>query len=107
MAVDLDKEPDYNVLLQALIDKTKAGKLRWEETADEDTFVAAVKGQRTFEVSGKDAPQFVVAVRDEEGKVFFQTPASSMARELFLLARRVALHVDEKIDSTMVLLENL
>ena len=136
MAVNLEKGPDYEPLLQALIEKTKARKLAWHETADEDTFLSAVKGERTFELtlfapptttpppdvivppSGATRGRFYVAepvlppvpivrVRNGEGKLLFEIPSSPETEELYDLARRITRNVDENIDATRQLLEQL
>ena len=136
MAVDLEKGPDYQPLLEALIEKTKARKLMWHETADEDAFLAAVKGERTFELtlfapptttpppdlgispSSKARGTFyihepvlppvpIVRVRNGEGKLLFEIPSSPETEELYDLARRITRNVDENIDATRQLLEQL
>ena len=138
MAVNLEKNLDYDVLLETLLDKTKAGKLVWHETADEYTFIAALKGERTFEITSKtsltsqlsapgtrvtskalseptilsldevgDNAAPIVRVRDGQGRLLFETPPSALTAELYDLARRIAMHVDEEINSTMEILEQL
>lgn len=127
MTTDLNATPDYDALVQALVQKTKAGRLVWEETADENAFLASVKGERTFEISlklfsrdprlavfegalgDKSGPisRAVLVVRDGNGKVLLETPPSSLTSDLHGLARRIARHVDENIDSTLQLLEQL
>lgn len=52
MAIDLEREPEYDALFETLLEKTRDGKLVWQETAHEKTFVAAVKGVQTFEITG-------------------------------------------------------
>ncbi len=125
MTADFNATPDYDGLLQALLEKTKAGRLVWQETADEKAFLASVKGQRTFEIILKPFPedslaaelmghekgvlidQAVLVVRDANGKVLLETPPSRLTSDLHDLARRIATHVDESIDSTLQLLERL
>jgi hypothetical protein len=46
-------------------------------------------------------------VRGPNGELLIETPPSKLADELFEVARRVALRVDEHIDSTVQLLETL
>jgi hypothetical protein len=52
-----------------------------------------------------------LVIRDFEGKVFLDTDVMNlpvpMARELYDLARRIALNVDEKVDETVQLLDQL
>jgi hypothetical protein len=115
MAMNLEKEPDYNTLLQTLLQKTREGKLVWQETADASTFLAAVRGERTFEINlvVSDASDYVqgvrLLVRDSEGKLLFDVsmPHRAPASSLYDLAKRIATRVDEKIDSTMELLGSL
>jgi hypothetical protein len=110
MSIDLGREPNYDLLLQALIEKTRAGKLRWQETAEENTYLAAVKGERTFQVHSNDQGSVqVLTVRDGDGSVAIKyvTGNNPTFSELHQLARRVALRVDEKIDSTLELLNSL
>jgi hypothetical protein len=132
MAVDLQKSPDYDTLVGALLEKTKAGKLDWQTTANECSFISAVKGKRTFEVVNRSPLQNAVVrlsggemaspegdsmararagcrvkVRGPDGELLLETPQSQLAEELYEVARRIALRVDENIDSTVQLLETL
>jgi hypothetical protein len=112
-----DKTAKYDEVLNALIEKTKAGKLRWDETADEDTFLAAVKGKQTFVISKKkiwtdtgDLRRFpILSVRDGEGRTLFETPKETCekAGELLRLAGAVAKQEDQRIDETLQLLNQL
>jgi hypothetical protein len=105
MATDFNRDLDYDALVFALINKTLEGKLAWQETADASTFIAAVKGERTFEISEDDRGAHL-SVKDNRGKDLFYY-SSRDCRELFALARRVALRLDEKLDSTVELLNQL
>ena len=49
----------------------------------------------------------VLVVRDGNGKVLLKTPHTSATAELHGLARRIAMHVDENIDSTLQVLGQL
>ena len=121
---NFEKEINYEAVLQALIEKTEDGKIQWQETADEKTFLAAVKGELTFEITlNTNVVRFdvekqkafpagsltILTANNPEGKLFFQTPKklSLHADELYELARRIATRVDEKIDSTLELLNQL
>lgn len=110
MLPDLSKHPDYDAVFQALIEKTRQGRLHWEETADVDEFVCAVKGQQTFSIRwDNDSSHPVLAVSDAEGKLLFTTYDyhGSRAGELFRLVRRLATHLDERIDASVELLNQL
>lgn len=112
-----DKTAKYDEVLDALIEKTKSGKLQWEETADENTFLAAVKGKQTFVISQKkiwtddgDLRRFpILSVRDGEGKPLFETPRETCekAGELLDLARATARQEAQRIDETLQLLNQL
>lgn len=109
MSIDLDKQPDYDALFDALVEKTKAGKLDWQETAEEGTFVAAVRGEKTFRVTQiADGAMIVLEVVNTDGKVLVNAfSPSPAAKELYSLARRIALRLDENIDAAMQLLDSL
>lgn len=123
MAMDLTKDPDFSALFEKLLEKTVAGKLEWQETAVEDTFLAAAKGIQTFEIalvdqalkfgafsaSGK-TKAVVLKVKDKDGKLVLkhvERVQDSPAFDLFQVARRVAMRVDEKIESSLEVLESL
>ena len=122
MSQDLTKDLNYDALVDSLLEKSLAGKIQWAETAEEDTFVAAVKGQQTFQVSAKfggvhlrdnELEQDVVTklkVRGFEGKTIIdcrETGQSSSLFELFSVAKRIALRIDERIDESLELLNSL
>ena len=46
----LDKELDPTPLVNAIIEKTKAGRLKWEATANPSTFIASVGGNTTLRI---------------------------------------------------------
>lgn len=128
MIKKLDQTPDYDVLFETLLKKTKEGKLDWQETADENKFIVAVQGKQTFEISliavetGKEVATheieyyqaIVLKVKDSEGKVLFESPfmkysyiENNTASQLYNLAKRIATNVDEKLQRSLQLLENL
>jgi len=102
---------DATGLVTAILEKTRAGKLKWEETADEEVFIASVGGNTTLKVS-RDASsryyQSALSLLDENGKVILvSSEPESMLDELFTLARRIALKVDERVDRLMETLQKL
>ena len=108
MTVDRNKAPDYQKLFQTLLNKTEAGKLRWEETASEDTFLAAVKGQQSFELRPVPGSASIhLTVRDAAGKVLFEVNEGGAGRELYKFARRLALRIDDKLENSLELLSQL
>jgi hypothetical protein len=117
MTTDLNKELDYGPLVEALIEKTLQGKLQWMETADEETFLAAIKGERTITIQrdwGKEAGEsfFLVKVHGVDGKEAFSfssgtDPMFNNLDRLYDLAMRQARRVDENIEGTLQLLNDL
>ena len=116
MPTDFERPPDYDALVVALIEKTKVGKLDWQETASPNLFIAAVKGKQTFEVDlvshGVPILKVVLRVKDEEGKQIFETPPQDFhvggaLDDLFSIARRVAMHLDERIGASIDLVQTL
>ena len=114
----MERELNYGPLLDALIKKSAEGKLEWHETADENTFIAAVKGEQTYVVSlqtrrlpfeNANRPIYKLTAKDREGKVFLETPDAVLpkAQELFVLARRIARRSDQQLDAAVELLNNL
>jgi len=109
MSVDFERELDYESLLQALIEKTKAGKIEWQPTADERAFLATVKGQRTFTISSNLLKGSLLTVKDAEGKIIceIQSGRPSTGWDLFEMARRMATNLDERLDETVQLIGDL
>jgi hypothetical protein len=120
MSINLEKQPGYEQIINALVKKTKEGKLRWQETAQERTFLAAVKGQRTFEISQDwvDTTERIrLVIRDVDGRPFVEQvfnitgprldAIANEVRNLYECAKRIALDVDEKVDDTVQLLSQL
>ena len=92
-----------------MVEKTKAGKLDWQPTAEEGTFLAAVRGEKTFQISeeGKFS-RVLLVVGDKDGRPIIRANSrSSLARELYLTSGRIALRIDENVDATIRLLEEL
>ena len=114
MPADLEKDPDYMAVIGMLLEATKAGKLDWQETADDNTFITAVKGEQIFEIRefedrSDDSRYVYLRVQDHEGNELYMTPRfyAGEAVQLFELSRRLAKKLDEKIDSTFQLLSRL
>jgi len=104
---------------EEVLSKTRAGKIRWEPTADESDYIAAIGGHFTLSISEGQNPyqttypinlpptMCTLALKDQDGRVL--TKVTDMdegiperdIRELYETARRQALHVDEKIDTIL------
>lgn len=114
--------------LEGVLSKTKAGRVPWEPTAQEATFIAAIGGQftlsvcdwaaraqytpRTRSVSGS-GPQYVLVLRDQMGRELATVTEAEEGitpgalRELYDRARRQALRPGEKIDNALEVLKSL
>ena len=115
MSSDLKQDHSYKThiekLIAKLIEKTHEGKIQWQETAREGTFLAAVPGEQTFEISRTDSRVRLVCRYGGEGNVSFQfeTQSDEAALELHDLARGIALRLEERerIDRSLELLNRL
>ena len=97
---------------EEVLSKTRAGKIRWEPTAKDSNYIAAVGGHFTLSVGEyytNDSPfmAYSLTLKDQEGRTLTKVtdtddgiPAADI-RELYETARRQALHVDEKIDNLL------
>lgn len=115
----INQEDRYLSLISALLDKTKAGKLRWNATPDPQRFLAAVKGEQTFEIRSSTAPdgihpepfQLQVIVRGFDGQKTLEfrisTHTKSPAYELFSKAQADASRIDDRINEALELLNSL
>jgi hypothetical protein len=116
---DLDALP----LIQRLIQKSQAGKVQWEPTADRRSFVASIGGETTFKVRKVDVsdiddygqPTSYEAPRlemlDNKGRLLWEVDNSDLkGRELwrlFEIARRIGNRLDERFAETLEALEKL
>lgn len=126
-AQPIRNELDPKRLVEAIVEKTKAGKLNWEETAAENVFIASVGGDTTFKVSSEtrgerlirtgEVPTFFyddtemkkLTLLNEYGKPLVEVwqDEDPAVGELFDLARRTALNVDERVKSVIEVLQKL
>jgi hypothetical protein len=121
-AILFDKELDPTPLVTTLIEKTKAGRLKWEPTATENVFIASVGGGTTLRIylsttttldqygepEAVDAPE--LKLLDEKGKMLWEIHSHQIKGglwPLFKLAQRVANKLDERMASLMESLQNL
>lgn len=118
----LEKDLDPTPLVATLVEKTKAGRLKWEPTATENVFIASVGGGTTLriylaneqvpdEYGGLDtveAPE--LRLLDEKGKMLWEILPRQVKGglwPLFRLAQRIANKLDERMASLMETLQNL
>src|SRR2546430_11325997 len=118
----LEKELDPSPLVARITDKSKVGKLRWQPTADEDTFVVSLGGDTTLKMTLESVEEFdgfsgptvqkapVLTMLDPKGKTLWEIHSSQVKGglwPLYRLAQRIANKLDERMMSLMEALENL
>src|SRR3989304_8402577 len=97
-----EKELDPTPLVNAILEKTKAGKLKWQETANEYVFIASVGGNTTLKVRYNPEGPDILSLLNENGKLIWEiTDPMLPIDELFTSARRIALRVDERVEALM------
>lgn len=101
-------------LVTRLTELTEGGKVSWEETADERTFLASVgKFVVTLgEEPNYDGPDYLFKILDGTGKTIdeaYGMPGEEWSRlsNLYKLARRNALHVEEALSDLLSSLEHI
>lgn len=118
----LKQEIDFDPLTTALVEKTKAGKLNWQATANENTFIASVGGDTTLRLtleSDEDVDTYgqlqsfdvpVLYLLDSKGKALWEIHSRQVEGglwPLYKLAQRIANKVDEKVEALMEALQKL
>lgn len=120
-----NQQPDLNPtpLVERLLEKSRAGRLNWEPTADRKAFVVSVGGEATFKVSliqveevstfGQsetvDVP--ILLMLDEKGKTLWEVRQRDVKGiklwDLYTVARRIGNKLDERMVNAIRALENL
>jgi len=108
------EDPRALRLFQEILEKTRAGRLRWEITADGSSYLAALPGGltvSTFAFSERDRwgnseDNFELILRGDEGDLLTVTSTvdgvtSDDLAMLYELAKRQALGVDAKVDKLL------
>jgi len=112
---------DYRGLAEKLLAKSRHGKVGWQETADENTFIAILEGKVLFEVSMRDGTIAFVLKNQNETEIFTltaETPGEftsvendqndyPLLHELYESARRTALGIDKALSEAENLLDSL
>jgi len=106
-------------LFQGVLNKTRAGKIPWQPTAEESTFMAAIGGRfvlsisalaSTFESGGQ---KYALVLEDKAGGELARITEADEGirtddfRELYGIARRRAVRNDEKIGDVLEVLSRL
>ncbi|HMD99788.1 MAG TPA: hypothetical protein VKM93_20970 [Terriglobia bacterium] len=120
--VALKQEIDANPLTTALVEKTKAGRIGWQATANENTFIASVGGDTTLRLTLESVVDFdpygqpesydvpVLCLLDSKGKTLWEVHSREVKGglwPLYKLAQRIANKVDEKVEALMEALQKL
>ncbi len=131
-AEPFSREPDPHALVESLMKKTATGKVKWEPTADDETFIASIGGQTTLLITTRPplpepqplrAPPGIarppvgtsafsplrgpwLRVLNESGRTIWEVRQESGLAELYELARRIGNKEDERV-AVMEALEKL
>ena len=89
-------------LVDQLLDKTRKRTITWEPTAKNDEFISTLGGRVSFTV-GAWRDTETLTMRDELDRVLLSVESDAIPQvsELYAEARRVALKVDESLDSVL------
>ena len=104
------EDPKTKTLIEEVITKTKAGRMRWQPTATVDEYFSILPSGFTI-VIGVDTdgytPQHVFVLRNADDQPLLRVTAGVDGVERNLLidlhesARRVALHVNVDVDKVL------
>jgi len=113
--------PNYEPLIDKLIAKSEAGTLPWKPTFDENTFIVALEGEVTFEVTRLEDGGFEFTMKDKDGKKIIDMTSHNVPHyseeyvegdryydkigRLFEAARIIGLEVDKKLNVAESLLD--
>jgi len=116
------EEFDSTPLVNTLLEKTKAGKLVWEATADPNCFITSVGGSTALKIFLKEEPSSrsyfgneqvpVLVSLDEKGATQLEIESSQVSTldglwPLYKLARRIGNNLDEKMESLIEVIQKL
>jgi hypothetical protein len=118
-----EKRLDPGPLVKGLIEKSMAGKIDWQPTADRRAFIASVGGIMTFKVTlvsdiGVDENGRTIDIEvprldmlDEKGKPLWEVCPRDVQggelRRLFEIARRIGNKLDDRLAGAIDALEKL
>jgi hypothetical protein len=94
-------------LVKHIIKLTREGKLQWEATAASGEFTASIKGKYNVSVlrnfSNYEGEDYSLKLVDESERELLRLTNHDYVEigELFELARRISLNVDEAIDDIL------
>lgn len=110
-----DADPNYDVLVDKLHERTVERKIIWELGDEPDEYVASLKGKSAFTIRRiKENYKYVLTMRNDTDEVVFRIshdnlPASSSEAllRLYKLAERIAKQIDEEVNKAIDLLDDL
>ena len=118
----LEKDLDPTPLVNAIIEKTKAGRLKWEATASPNTLIASVGGNTTLKIYLEIATRLdtlgisaqievpVLSLLDDKGRTLWEISNRDVKGNLdplFRLARRMGNKLDERMEALMEVVQKL
>lgn len=117
----LDKELDPTPLVTKLVEKTKAGRLKWETTLQPKAYIASVGGDTTLKIveESEERDEFgrtvtesypVLSLIDENGRTLweiYEYQVNGGLSPLFKLAQRVGNKLDERMETLIGAVEKL
>jgi hypothetical protein len=118
------KGPDYSSIVLKLLEKSIAGKVEWKQLGAGSNFLANLDEGFSFEIQqsfSKIDTTYTLVMRDSESRVVFDLsltddPETMISDRqllyealgnLYDLARRKALNVDEKVERVSEILERI
>lgn len=113
--------PNYGPVIDKLLTKSEAGGFPWKPTYDDDTFVSALEGEVTFEVSRRADGGIEFLMKDKNGRKIIELTSHNRGashddyveddrffdelRRIYEAARVTALDVDRKLNVAEALLD--
>jgi hypothetical protein len=113
----------YDAVIKKVIDKSEAGTLPWKTTYNDNSFILALEGEVSFEVSRLDFGGFQFVMKDKDGKSIIDLTAHNRKKfqdedwveedvyfadikRIFEAARVTALEVNKKLNDAESLLDS-
>ncbi len=113
-------DPQAVALLQEVLDKTQAGRIGWEPTANEDEFVASIGGKFALLIKSytyidqgvkEGAPVLILKDADDREVLTVTSTIEGVNRQdlqdLYSNVFRQALRVEQKVDDLLTELRKL
>ena len=96
-------------LVEQLLDKTRRQMLSWEPTARGEEFFSTLGGDLSFAVGPWAAGSYALIMRDQHGRKLLGIDSDDVTQvsELYRMAQRQGLKVDESLDQVLEQLTKL